>query len=352
MTSRIALVSLMMLALEGCSGDDDDGGSTPTDSATSDTSGSDTKVTADASDAGDAAEASSDAGDSSTPSALTLPGDKYYPESLHAAADGTLYVGSLGTGQVVKFAPGATTSTTFLAGGDPKGVAGVFVDSAGSTLWLCAADLSTTPPSTEVRSYDLATATKKASFAFSKPAFCNDFALDSSGNLFVSDSFGNVWQLKKGGSALAIWKTDPLLAPSTATGFGADGIVLDGAGNVFVNTFSDARLLKIAINGDGTAGALTQITVTPALKGPDGMRLLDATTLVMADGVAGTVTKVVLSGATGTSSTIGAGGLNGPTSVVKVGSTFWVSEGQLGHLTGAIPGPPTTPFTVRAVPAP
>jgi streptogramin lyase len=341
---RIAIVSLMISSLVACSSSDD--AAAPTDSGALDTAVVDTGV---ASETGSEV-ASEVATDTAPPTSLTLPGDSFYPESLHAAADGTLYVGSLGTGQVVTFAPGSTTATTFLAGGDPKGVAGVFVD--GGTLWLCAADLSTSPPGSEVRAYDVATKAKKASYPFSQPAFCNDFATDAAGNLFVADSFGNVWQLKKGASALAIWKSDPLLQPSTATGFGADGIVVDPSGNVWVDTFSDGRLLKIATNADGTAGALTQITVTPALKTPDGMRLLDASTLVVADGTAGTVTKIVLSGTTGTSSTIGAGGLNGPTSLVKVGSTFWVSEGQLGHLTGAIAGPPTTPFTVRAVPAP
>ena len=29
----------------------------------------------------------------------------------------------------------------------------------------------------------------------------------------------------------------------------------------------------------------------------------------------------------------------------------WVSEGQLGHLLGQIPGPPTTPFLLRRIPA-
>jgi len=349
MTSRIqgtmvrtALLALLFPLLSACGSDDVSTPSNPIDSSI-DSVGDSVAETS------DAIAETLDTSDTTAPTTLVLPGDKYYPESLHAASDGTLYVGSLGTGQVVKFAPGSTTSTTFLAGGDPKGVSGVLVDSTASTLWLCAVDLTTTPPTTEVRSYDLATATKKASFGFSKPAFCNDLVLDSAGNLFVSDSFGSVWQLKKGATALAEWKSDALLAPSTATGFGADGIVVD-AKSVWVNTFSDGRLLQIAINGDGTAGALTQIAVTPALKTPDGMRMLDASTLVVADGTAGTITKIAIAGTSGTSSTI-ASGLNGPTSLVKVGSKFWVTEGQLGHLTGALPGAPTLPFDVRSVPA-
>lgn len=282
--------------------------------------------------------------DAPAPSALTLPGNAYYPENLYAAADGTLYVGSLGTGEVVKFAPGSTTPVPFIAAGDPTGVSGVYV--SGSALWLCAVDLSTSPPTTEVRSYDLTTGAKTASYPFSQPAFCNDLLIDSASNLFVTDSFGAVWKLAKGSATLAVWSNDSKLAPPAASGFGADGIALDGAGNLWVSNFSAGQLLRIPINADGTAGAAVPLTVTPTLGTPDGMRWLGANTIVLADGQAGDVTQVEISGTTGIATAIGTG-LNGPTSVVKVGSTYWVTEGQIGHLTGAITGPPITPFEVR-----
>src|ERR1051326_7218409 len=82
--------------------------------------------------------------DAAAPSTLTLAGSAYYPESLSAAPDGTLYVPSLGTGEVVAFAPGATTPTTFIAAGDPKGVSGLYANA--TTVWLCAVDLTTQPP--------------------------------------------------------------------------------------------------------------------------------------------------------------------------------------------------------------
>src|SRR5258707_2934404 len=62
---------------------------------------------------------------------LVLPGNNYYPESLNVAADGTLFVGSLATGQVVRFAPGSTTAQVFVLPGTVKAVAGVLVDDAG-----------------------------------------------------------------------------------------------------------------------------------------------------------------------------------------------------------------------------
>jgi streptogramin lyase len=283
-------------------------------------------------------------------SQLALPGDTFYPESLNAAADGTLFVGSLATGAVVKIAPGSSTPVQFLAGGDPKGVTGVLPDSPSSTLYLCAVDLSKMVPTSEVRAYDLGNATLKATWPFPNAAFCNDLALDGAGNLFVSDSFGSVYRLAKGAMALVQWSADPLLAASMMGGFGADGIALDGKGNLYVNTFTGGHLVRIPIQQDGSAGTAVSITVTPALQTPDGMRMLDANTLILADGTAGQITKVAISGTNGTATVAGTG-LNGPTGVVKVGSTYWVSEGQLGHLTGQIAGPPSLPFLVRGLPA-
>ena len=63
---------------------------------------------------------------------VALPGDTFYPESLNAAADGTLFVGSLGTGAVVKVAPGSSSAVQFLTVGAPRGVTGVLPDSASS----------------------------------------------------------------------------------------------------------------------------------------------------------------------------------------------------------------------------
>ena len=347
MKTGLTIVTACLLTVTACAADEDNN-TPPSNDGGPDTQVADTAV----GDTGGetSTDAPGDASDTTAPTSLVLPGDKYYPESLNAAADGTLYVGSLGTGEVVKFAPGSTTAVQFVAPGDPKGVTGVFVDGAGGQLWLCAVDLSVSPPATEVRAYDLASGAKKTTLAFSSPAFCNDFALDAAGTLYVADSFGKVWSMKKTDTALSVWSSDPLLATTVTGGFGADGIALDGAGNLFVTVFSDGRLVKIPINGDGTAGTAVDIAITPKLQTADGMRSLDATTFVVADGNAGALAKLVISGSTATSSTIGTG-LNGPTSVVKVGTTFWVSEGQLGHLTGAIAGPPTLPFDVKAVPA-
>jgi hypothetical protein len=68
---------------------------------------------------------------------VQLPGPAFYPEGIAAASDGALYVGSIGTGAIGRFAPGAIDSEPFLASRAAFGVYGMAVDEANNLLWAC-----------------------------------------------------------------------------------------------------------------------------------------------------------------------------------------------------------------------
>ncbi len=293
--------------------------------------------------------------------ALQLPGAAFYPESLNAGQDGTLYVGSLGTGSVVKFPPGQVNASTFLAsGGGVKGVAGVLVDDTTKSLFLCAVDATFhTVPS--VQRYDLASGKLVATFTFpgatvdggANPyvGFPNDMVFDGSHKLYVTDSFGGKVYVVADVSAdatMAVWASDASLAPAAPNTFGADGITFDGTSTLYVNNNNTGALVRVPINADGTSGAVAPVTVTPALKHPDGQRQLDPSTLLIADN-AGTLVKVALSGSTATTATLDTR-LDTPTSVVSSGGSYWVSEGQIttSLLTGMAPN---LPFLVERIDA-
>jgi len=282
---------------------------------------------------------------------LDLPGPAYYPENLTASADGTLYVGSLVTGEVAKLAPGEVKATAFIAPGSLKGVAGVLADDSTHSLFVASVDLQfkVTP---SVQRYDLNTGMLAATFTF--PAATtgvtpNDFALDSAHRLYVSDSFGGkLWRVTdtSADAELSMWTSEALLAPVSANAFGADGITFDGVSNLFVNNNDTGKLVRIAINGDGSAGPAQEIALNPALSHPDGQRQLSADTLLVVDG-AGALVTVKVTGATGALTPI-ANGLDGPTGVALARGSYWVSEGQLGTslLTGQ---PPHLPFVVKRI---
>jgi streptogramin lyase len=281
--------------------------------------------------------------DAQEPDVLALPGSSYYPESLHASADGTLYVGSLATGQITAYDDGATTPRTVLAAGASgvTGEAGVFVH--GDELWICSIDTTFQQP-TQLKHFDLQ-GTLVKSYTLGAMQFCNDIAFDPAGNIYLSDSFGGTIQrLQVGASALDTFATDARFAPATQGAFGLDGIVFDGANGLYVNNVSTGKLFRVALAN----AAVTPITVTPALSGPDGMRLLDANTLLVVEGQANQLSKVTITANTATSVALKTG-LDMPTAVVVARGSAWVTEGQLGRLFAQPPQQPNLPFAIRRV---
>lgn len=128
------------------------------------------------------------------PDLLALPGQAYFPESVHADDDGTLYVGSLATGQVVAYdddAAGDAAPRTIIEAGQHgiTGVTGVHV--SGETLWLCSVDTTFQRP-TEVRSFSK-DGTPKATYALPATTFCNDLAVDAQGTVYATDSWRARW---------------------------------------------------------------------------------------------------------------------------------------------------------------
>ncbi len=277
--------------------------------------------------------------DTKQPDQLELPGTASYPESLSAGSDGTLYVGSLTTGQVVAFKNGEPDSTVVISGNGVTGIAGVLAHD--DQIWICSVDTTFQRP-TEVRSFDRQ-GTPGNTYPLAANQFCNDMAFDSAGNLYATDSFsGAIMRLPKGGSALETFVSDPQFKPATQGAFGLDGIVAIG-GSLYVNKLDTGNLFQVDI----ASKAITPITVTPALVAPDGMRSLDDKTLLVVQG-GGQLVKVKLAGTTATSS-VAVDGLDQPTSVIKARGTYWVSQGQLGRLFSMPPQQPMLPFLVRRV---
>ena len=69
---------------------------------------------------------------------ITLPGTRIFPESITSTPDGTLIVGSLGHGNVLRIAPGSSTAEEWIKPGTGglNQVLGVYADDKGKTLVL------------------------------------------------------------------------------------------------------------------------------------------------------------------------------------------------------------------------
>ena len=255
---------------------------------------------------------------------------KIVPESMTATSDGTLFAGSIATGQVFRAAPGAAKADVFVAKpADGQGaILGVYADEKAGLIWACYSDLALFAGkpglNSLVRSYDLKSGAAKGSYDLGAGSFCNDIASAPDGTAYFADTAGGrVLRLKPGATTVDTVSDDPALK-------GVDGISLSKDGALFVNNVMSNKLYRIDLAADGT-GKVTELKTSQALKGPDGMRFGDDGVLYLAENAAGEVDAVTVSGDAATVKPV-ATGLDGPTAMSKVGDTLWVLEARIGKM--------------------
>lgn len=280
-------------------------------------------------------EAASEPAAAALPAEISIPGTGVYPESITSAGDGSLYIGSVGLEQIYRVAPGAAQAEVFIAPGtgNMKQIFGVLADDASGTLWACSNDIGDGPPGASppkpsfLHAFDLASGAAKASYGFPEGGMCNDIAVGPDGNVYATDTQGmQVLRLAPGADALEVW--------SPPGAFGEPGGVLDGiavvGGRVIVNTLATSKLFAAEVAADGKAGAVTELTLSAPVNGPDGMRTLGSDAVLVTNS-SGLIQQVTIDGNAGTVTTV-KDGLEGVVSVATVGPMGYALEGQLGLL--------------------
>ncbi|MFC7549980.1 hypothetical protein [Plantactinospora sp. GCM10030261] len=289
------------------------------------------------------------------PSALVIPGDNFYPESVTASAGWDIYAASIVTGAVVRFRHGAWQAEEFVPAGVNIGTAGIMVDDARGVLWTCGIDLSFQTP-TVLRAFSLTTKAIVATYTVPDRGVCADIALVR-GDVFITDTVdptvspalpGRILKLTTPsrysavGGTLSVWSADPAFTQPTG-GLQINGIAYDGGSSIYTTNYSGGRLVRVDIAADGSAKPAVVIPVSRPLQNPDGIRMLDSRRLVITEN-AGPVTVVdVRTGAVTDYATV-----DQPSSVVRTGDRLWVAEGQILRLqTGQAPN---LPFKIRRLP--
>lgn len=294
------------------------------------------------------------------PEVVAITGKKAFPESVTSTSDGTLYVGSIVDGGILRVAPGAATAEPWIAPAahGTRSIFGVLADESAGTLWACSNDVSAIgipspgdAPGSTLKGFDLATGALRSSAALpGERPFCNDIAVGPDGRVYVSDILASrVLRLTPDGAGFEVWTADALLAPAPG-GPGVDGLVFGSDGALYLTTFGKGELFRVAVGPDGAAGEVTPLVPSRALTLPDTIRLLGDDRFLLVEG-GGSLDLVTVEGDKAQIETL-ADGFITPVSVTQVGDTAWVAEGQLGHLFDPAlkDKQPNLPFRIVAVP--
>lgn len=183
------------------------------------------------------------------------------------------------------------TESVFRAADDSASLVGVKVDSERRRLWVCARDVNQTDNRVWVYNLDNGElASEYLLGALATNGSCNDLALDSAGNAYVTDSSNpNIYRLDGATGQGSVLVSDPLFADVTTLGLGLNGIAVQADGSaLIVAKFAPASLFRVALDGsnDITPVALNGDVLSP----PDGLAFLDGDLYAVSDA---TVSRVV-----------------------------------------------------------
>ena len=284
---------------------------------------------------------------------ITLPGTRVFPESMTSTIDGTLIVGSLGHGYVLRIAPGQTTAEEWIKPGTNglNSVLGVYADERNKLLWVCSDKLGPTGEAPAVKTFDLKTGAPKDSYALPGDptmALCNDIAVGTDRTAYVTDTRQNsVYMLKPGAKSLETAAKDPLLA-------GADGLAFGDRTTLYVNSVTTGKLLRLTLGTDGKSTKIVDLTLPRKLDRPDGMRAIGKQRLLLAEN-SGTMSIVTFSGSdinTVVLTTLKKVDASTP-GVTATKGMAWVVEGKLNYMQDpAMKDKDPGTFKMYAVPLP
>lgn len=278
------------------------------------------------------------AGAATAATMIDLPGAHVFPEGMTSTSDGTLFVGSVADGGVLRVRKGGKIVDQWVKPGehDTASIFGLMADERSRTLWICSSDVSELGvrnpgkgKGSALIGVDLKTRQLKTRAEIvGKDTLCNDIAVGPDGSAYVTNSpAGEILRLRPGSSTFERWAADAqFLGPPFPY---IDGLAFGSDGHLYVNAYEVDAFYRVVVE-NGVAARISKLATSRALVTADGMRPLGGNRFVMVE-AHGRLSQLTVSGDTVAVETLKEG-LSGPTAVTVVGNIAWVAEGQLDAL--------------------
>ncbi|GAB4239012.1 MAG: hypothetical protein Kow00121_65790 [Elainellaceae cyanobacterium] len=221
---------------------------------------------------------------------IELPSGFQYPNGIARAEDGTLYVGSVLSGRILRIQPNGSVETLFQGSDDIFAVTSLRLDEPRGILWGASPDVLGTPQTngeTSFRAHRIFAIDSRSGdvlqvIMIPDGGFGNDLALNPEGGVYVTDTVRpRIHYLPPGTTQLQIWAEDERFR--TQQRFGLSGIAHRADGVLFVTLYFDSRLFKLTPNSIGSP-TVEEIELPRRIDGSDAIQLTDDGSLIMVEG--------------------------------------------------------------------
>ncbi len=272
---------------------------------------------------------------------IKLPDNFQYPNGITHASDGTLYIGSITSGQILRVAPSGKIETFFDGNDEVFAATALRLDELRGILWGSSPDfLGTRGPNGETvhrshRIFAINTRSGEVLRVILMPddGFGNDLALDPQGGVYITDStLARIYYLAPRTTHLQTWVTDERFR---AEGIGLAGIARRSDGVLIVGNYSNGELFKVTPQPQRQP-RVEAISLERLLENPDGMQFAPDGSLILTEGAVesgnGRLLRINVS-ATADLKTIDtlATDLKSPVNLTVAGQEVWVTESQIRH---------------------
>lgn len=221
--------------------------------------------------------------------AIALPTGFQYPNGITRANNGTVYVGSVTSGRILKIKPDSSIDTFFLGNDDIFASTSLRLDEQRDILWGTSPDfLGIKKANGETvrrphRIFAIQVSTGKVLKIIPMPdaGFGNDMAIDANGGVYITDSaHPRIYYLPPGANQLQVWADSEQLRAKMP---GLAGIALADNGVLVVNLFSVGKLFKLTPQPQGQP-LIEEITLDSTIENPDGMQFTPDGSLILLEG--------------------------------------------------------------------
>lgn len=215
-----------------------------------------------------------------TQALIRLPDGAAYPNGIASAPDGTLYIGLITDGRILRRHPSGNWTTIFPGSEQIFAGTTLRLDEKRQLLWGASPDFL--PQGRAARphriySFDLEKHVVGEVLELPDGGFGNDIALTSEGDLFVTDSLnGRVLRLPAGSRSFSLLAQGPLLMPVGPVGVA--GIALSKDGRMIAGNFGSGRLAVLDQHG------LHELLLPRLIENPDGLAFAPDGALIVLEG--------------------------------------------------------------------